>query len=405
MADPLFAEYALSELLDVRKGEMLNEIKTYPSDQLLNSSADDLAEYFAEKYTLSPIVIDEDAIHVSQRESKADARYLPDRHVWDRGSPVEVPAVQVTLHVPFSGYEDLFRCTTVLPSNPPRGSVVQGLLQLKITTTTHDPDAVRREFDGRLNSIRQEIQTLTKEVVPWNEALVGFARDAIETRRDRLLKDQGLVAQLGFPMERRDGDSTYSAPEVRRKPPVQPPPAMTGAYKAEPALDSAVYEHILEVISSTAVALERSPQTFARMGEEELRDQFLVPLNTHYEGQATGETFNAHGKTDILIRAGDRSIFIAECKIWRGASSFTEAIDQLLSYTTWRDTKTALLVFNRNKDFTAVLEKVPGLLADHPQFKRTRTFEHESGFRVVLASPSDSAREITLTVLLFDVPS
>jgi hypothetical protein len=38
--------------------------------------------------------------------------------------------------------------------------------------------------------------------------------------------------------------------------------------------------------------LERSPSAFAGMGEEHLRDHFLVQLNGHFEGNATGETFN-----------------------------------------------------------------------------------------------------------------
>jgi len=45
-------------------------------------------------------------------------------------------------------------------------------------------------------------------------------------------------------------------------------------------------------------------------------------LNTHYEGGATGETFNAAGKTDILIRVEDRNVFIGECKWWSGAAGF-----------------------------------------------------------------------------------
>ncbi len=39
-------------------------------------------------------------------------------------------------------------------------------------------------------------------------------------------------------------------------------------------------------------------------------------VNTHYRGQATGETFNKSGKTDILVRDGDRNVFVAECKWW-----------------------------------------------------------------------------------------
>lgn len=58
------------------------------------------------------------------------------------------------------------------------------------------------------------------------------------------------------------------------------------------------------------------------------------------------------GKSDILIRDGDRSVFVAECKIWRGSKSLSNAIDQLLGYATWRDTKTAILVFNRNKELS-----------------------------------------------------
>lgn len=63
------------------------------------------------------------------------------------------------------------------------------------------------------------------------------------------------------------------------------------------------------------------------------------------QGKATGETFNRAGKTDILLREGDRNVFIAECKFWKGPKAFGEAIDQRLGYTMWRDSKTAILVF------------------------------------------------------------
>jgi hypothetical protein len=141
------------------------------------------------------------------------------------------------------------------------------------------------------------------------------------------------------------------------------------------------------------------------MEEENLRDQFLVPLNSHYEGQATGETFNSAGKTDILIRDGDRCVFIAECKIWRGQKSLSDAIDQLLGYATWRDTKTAILIFNRNKNLGEVLDKIPGILRSHSNSKRELPYQSETGFRYVLAHKDDPNREITLTVLVFDVPS
>ena len=140
------------------------------------------------------------------------------------------------------------------------------------------------------------------------------------------------------------------------------------------------------------------------MGEEDLRFLFLVPLNTQYEGQATGETFNYQGKTDILIRADGKNVFIAECKFWKGPKAFGEAVDQLLGYATWRDGKTAILVFNRGTDTTTVLSGIDATVKAHASFKRLVEWKHESGFRYVLRSRDDANRELTLTVLVFQVP-
>jgi hypothetical protein len=58
----------------------------------------------------------------------------------------------------------------------------------------------------------------------------------------------------------------------------------------------AEYEHILEIMSNMVHVIERSPEAFKGMREEDLRQHFLVQLNGQYEGQATGETFNFQGK-------------------------------------------------------------------------------------------------------------
>jgi hypothetical protein len=78
----------------------------------------------------------------------------------------------------------------------------------------------------------------------------------------------------------------------------------------------------------------------------------------------------------------------------------------LLGYTSWRDTKTAIIIFNRNKNTSAVLAQIPELVKGHPNFKSEVTgFKHQTGFRFVLHHRDDKNREFTLTVLVFDVPS
>jgi hypothetical protein len=151
--------------------------------------------------------------------------------------------------------------------------------------------------------------------------------------------------------------------------------------------------------------MELSPHAFHDMGEEDLRSHFLVQLNGAFEGQATGETFNFQGKTDILIRVDGRNVFIAECKFWKGEKSFLATIDQLLSYLSWRDTKAAVLLFSRNADFTGVLGKIKETAPKHPQFKRDLGTRSETAFRYAFAQPNDQNREILLTVMAFDIPT
>lgn len=110
------------------------------------------------------------------------------------------------------------------------------------------------------------------------------------------------------------------------------------------------------------------------------------------------------GKTDILLREGDRNVFIGECKFWKGPKAFGEAIDQLLGYATWRDGKTAILVFNRGTETSTVLAGIDITAKTHTNFKRAVAWLHESGFRYVFHANSDKNRELMLTVLVFHVP-
>lgn len=86
-------------------------------------------------------------------------------------------------------------------------------------------------------------------------------------------------------------------------------------------------------------------------------------------------------------------------------AAFGGAIDQLLGYATWRDGKSAILVFNRGTDTSKVLSGIDATAKAHGNFKRTVNWSHESGFRYVFHSKGDTNREITLTVLVFHVPN
>ena len=162
----------------------------------------------------------------------------------------------------------------------------------------------------------------------------------------------------------------------------------------------------MSTISNMALAIERSPSTFASMGEEDIRMILLVGLNAVYEGAATGETFNFEGKTDILIRWEGKNVFVAECKVWDGPQALLGALDQLLGYLTWRDTKAALVIFNRDRQLTTVRRAIEQTVPKHPQHISALAHPHDpdTAFRYQFRRADDPGKVVTLTVMVFEVP-
>lgn len=231
-----------------------------------------------------------------------------------------------------------------------------------------------------------------------NQNLPSAAGQLIHQRRERLLAQSQRAEALGIPIRRRaDAPKTYALPTIRRKAVPTLPPATTAQFKPEPALAMELYEHILKVVQDMALVMERSPDAFKAMNEEALRQHFLVQLNGQFEGKATGETFNMGGKTDILLREGDRNVFIAECKFWKGPKAFGEAIDQLLGYATWRDGKTAILVFNRGTETSTVLTGIDAVSKAHGNFKRAVTWPHgKRGPKALLVRSGGSMQDMSI---------
>jgi len=402
--DPLFHEARLSESLRAHEQKLEAAAQAIPADHALATSAEDLAVSLVEEYQVEPIVLDEGAMTIASVDERIDVSHDWSRVSDPRGGPIYVPGTKITLHVPFTGEADLFKLQpSTVSMNPPRGRVIGHELQLSASAATPVPPDLGEALKTELSKVKTHIDWVNAEVRAYNDRVPGLALAAATARRDKVVADHDLVASLGIPVRRADAPKTYVAPPVRRS---VSAPVRTGAgTKLEPVLPDEEYDFILGIAADMATVIERSPKAFAKMGEEDIRQHFLLSLNSHYEGDATGETFNSEGKTDILIRRDGRNIFIAECKFWSGPKMLTDTIDQLLRYTTWRDTKTAILVFNRGGRLTSVLAKISPTMAGHPSLVREIARPGETEFRFVLHHPGDPDRELTLTILVFEVPA
>ncbi len=408
MKNYLFCNGDIFGVIEARKQQIEAHISGLERNHILSTSIEDLCKYIEDKYCFETPTLHMELAHVEQKEGMIEIydtwRYARSH---EQDGPIRLLGTIVSLTVPFTGDPQLFRVrpnphTSILPM----GDIEGNNLIITVSGKDMQPDQVKARLNEQIKVIEEYLNWQRRNTVSFNDSIREFARAFIDRRRAKLLADQNLVADLGFPLKKRDdAPQTFAAPVQRRRISPTLPAATTVPFRPEPTLTESEYRNILDIMSNMAVVMERSPSAFNSIEEEDLRQHFLVQLNGQYEGQATGETFNYGGKTDILIRVDGQNIFVAECKYWRGEKSYADTIDQIMSYLSWRDTKACIVVFNKNKDFSGVLEKIKSATDAHPLKKAGPKIENESRFRYVFGQKTDQSREVVLTILAFDVPS
>lgn len=387
----------------------LCEIDGLDNEYVLKASLTELENYYVSKVTVTPLSLDVDSHYIEgQKGTQIDVSHHFDRVVFP-GERAVVKGTTLQIAIPYSGDQNLWR---IRPST----FSLSGYLELEIRDDvvvfactfpddSANPERLKADIQSNIRSLVDAVANLRRDVDSHNQTAPQAIRSALAQKRVKAQSAVGAVAALGIPMRPRNQPLTFTAPTKRRESPITRPAVPKEKFAPEPVLDQKEYEHILGVLKSMSLVVERNPGAFASLDEEAIRTHFLLQLNGHYEGTATGETFNAAGKTDILIRAQNRNIFIAECKFWRGPKSFSDAIDQLLGYLTWRDSKCALLIFNQIKDSSAVRLKMHEVMTSRSEHRRTVAHDPAGDSRYVFVKPTEPGREIQITTMLFDVPT
>jgi hypothetical protein len=415
--DQLFSKRQFHEVAEERKQVLIREIHAYDAATVLGTSTDELAAYFYERY----------AMHAPKL--RAEEKYLldPPREItkqervrdpfWSDEDDEYVDRtrnyITFTVCVPFEGDPVLLDVRPSSYSWSTGRSVVAFVKGNEIRLPYSEVVASAQQdfsalYEKDISRIETNVQNLACDVESFNAELATLIPSRIGERKQIAEQSTSLIHAFKIPVRKRDDvPATYAIPQIRRAPRiVEPTKPKTVAL--EPTLESEEYENILTIMKDMALAMERTPSTFATLSEEEIRDFFLISLNGHYQGNATGETFNGSGKTDILIRYKGANAFIAECKFWRGQKHMDQAIDQLLRYVAWRDTKTAILLFSK-QPLTRALVKAKESILRHENFHsehRLRSGELNaaqtvSGYR--LTHPSDSDKLIYLTLMGFQI--
>lgn len=408
----LFYEGDLDGMLRNHQNQITSKIDQIQKDQLLATPEDDLVQHVCDSMEVEPITLHEESAEMEQHETKIDVSGYRDQNPFRDRGPIYVAGIRVVVSLLYTGDHMLWKLKPnswqpVFPrakvSHSSRDTV--GHIDIVVEQPSDEPqDRIKQRLESELKSIRFYLSSQRTLIEQFNAGLPGRIRQAVQARKERVKKNEGIVDLLGIPLKRKGGAPSVQPIAITRKliRPLPPPPK--SGYKPEPGITEEDYEHILSVIRHEGRTFEATPKTYAIHDEEELRDIMLAHLNGHYQGCATGETFRLSGKTDIRIEDNNRAAFVAECKVWRGAKELASAVDQLLSYLTWRDCKAAIIVFNKNNvKFSDLLTKIPEVLRSHPKFKKDLGQKSEGEWRFVMRSPEDELRQVIVNIFAFNI--
>lgn len=366
----IFAQRDLRQFLEGRRGEARQAVENASDDAILGGQLDAVVDRLAAPHRVARLVLACDEMSRTNERRPIPADQFPEGRGFHVVSGKTYPKEVFTYHIPFSGNRALLNYgDTQFAPWTMNVNVLGTDVTLEIIDFSNDPTKVEQQALEYREQLKTAAIRFDAEVANFNESLTREATDWVRRRRAEAEHRLGVISALTVPVRRVPGTEvprTLSVPITKRPVAVQLVPE-TAPRQQEWVLSPDLYQAILDLIHDWGVVMERHPSIYEGKDEEALRDLFILLLSPHFQ-YAGGETFNKRGKTDILIRHEKQNVFVAECKIWRGEKELTKAVDQLLSYLTWRDSKAALILFVRNKDVQKVIQQIEPTLRAHACF-------------------------------------
>lgn len=387
-------------------------IRSLTEDQLRANSLGDLVQAVIDDKVPQPIILDVERHRIANGiVSSAPQSDQGWASVYRPASPFpDREVIGVSLYIPYTGNRQAFdHRPNRMPVNVVEGSVTDREVMVSVVV---DPNTPPREVEQRLLAQEQDLLQWVAEVNRDIEALEqyirGVATRQLRGRLDVIKKRDDMAAAFSIPVKEVEPVRALDVPVKRTAVVLRTAPDPGDPGERGWRLDKPIYEWMIQTITKFGHALERRPRSAQPLihDEETIRDWLMFNLSTNYEAPDGSELFiggeveNGNGKTDILVRHQNRNVFIAECKFWHGPKKLDEAIGQLLGYTTWRDTKAAIILFITNKNVTAAVDSAGTCLTAHSACKEAPVSAEPYERRDYrFTSPEDSQRVISLALL------
>lgn len=400
-----FRDVELRQLLEKSKLKIKDYIDSYSNEEIMANTLDLLADNIYEEFYIPPVSIgNEDFSKRSIVQGKIQKRVESFFGNTEKDY-VEVDGVIMTFFYPYVGEKDLFKCraSTFSLSVYPEISIQQGHFFVRYEMSLEEmkkEDAktdVIKTLEHDLNRIRGGIEYANIDVKAFNDNLKSLAFKYLSDKKKKIECFFSVATMFEVPVTKCEYSETH-VPMKRKIAPISHTYEKQKSY----CITDVDYSDILETIKHTGSTYERTPSSYKSMHEEDLRNTLLATLNATYKGNATGESFRNHGKTDICIERENRAAFVAECKMWTGKTEVDKAVKQLDSYLTWRDCKTALIYFVKRKDFLKILITAEEALKSIPIMRQVQLVD-KNEFKCCMVSEYNPGQIVQVRVMLFNM--
>jgi len=392
-----FAQTDWSQYEQALQNSVRQAVNDLSKDYILGVDEESYKAFLIDQFSLDPLEVLADSERVTPR---TEMQLVGDDY--GRRSRREVYIFRISYN--FRGTSALFQVKSnpwSMISHPI--SVDADTVSFEFLMSRKDPEEFKKRKANAFHESFANVGNINKNAAEWNAALPTLVAGLFDFRKKHFAAENDFFTAINIAPD--PGTSAiFTAPTIKRRVIPQPKVSEKTQFSRVPTMSEEMYEDVLTVLSQAGHGMERKPSLYRDKEEEDLRDQFLLFLETRYTATTgTGETFNKSGKTDILLKYQDGSnLFVAECKWWNGEADFHAAIEQLFArYLTWRDSKTALLLFVNNKNFSAVIEKVRNEAEKNAYFVGRLTDRDETSLSFDFHLPDDEARIVKLAILLF----
>lgn len=364
---------SLSNVFDLKKRQLRSEVENCEDNYILNVNEEEYINYLYDKFSIDEIILNFDNAESNVNEVEVNVQDF-------FGRSYQTKKPKIKFEIPVSGSYKLLLCS---PSSYIRAlgifsnknvNLSSNYLSFEIISYKDDNvQSVNHEYEHMEKIIKDNTESVNRDILRFNNSLKQYISNGLKYRKDILLTRQKAFTSLKVPLKQNKNMlETFSIPVSKPRRRIEIPKIIANKNnELTPIIDFSVYKEILKIINDCGKEFERLKNTYKNFHEEDFRNNILFNINSNFSGTATGETFNVNGKTDILLRYDNSIVFIAECKIWTGISNLKKGIDQLINYLTWRDTKTALIIFVNKGDIINVIETIKSQINTHSRFKKS----------------------------------